>query len=111
LIQINSIIGQSGHFSGEISVRTLNSSLIVLTLAVAPKHQAGNRGSRAQRPHRHRFRVTLVADSRGHFLIEPIVNGTRLRMLVSSRFGYSRCLFLSKLSHFEVAGGRLVLKQ
>jgi aspartyl protease family protein len=122
------------------------------------------------------FSVTLVADSQGHFLLEPIVNGTRLRMLVDTgaslvvlsredarriginpapsdfratvstangsvqvapvllkqitvgelsvrdvpavvfpdnklQVGLLGMSFLSKLSHFEVAGGRLVLKQ
>jgi hypothetical protein len=28
--------------------------------------------------------VTLVADSQGYFLVEPIVNGVRLRMLVDT---------------------------
>ena len=28
--------------------------------------------------------VTLVADSLGHFFVEPIVNGTRLRMMVDT---------------------------
>jgi aspartyl protease family protein len=120
--------------------------------------------------------VTLVADSQGHFLVEPIINGVRLRMLVDTgaslvaisredarrigsnpisadfratvstangsvlvapillkeikvgelsvrdvpavvfpnnrlQVGLLGMSFLSKLSHFEVAGGRLVLKQ
>jgi aspartyl protease family protein len=120
--------------------------------------------------------VTLVADSQGHFLVEPIVNGVRLRMLVDTgaslvaisredarriginpvsadfratvstangsvlvapillkeikvgelsvrdvpaavfpdnrlQVGLLGMSFLSKLSHFEVAGGRLILKQ
>jgi aspartyl protease family protein len=119
--------------------------------------------------------VTLVADSLGHFYVEPIVNGTRLRMMVDTgaslvvlsrddarliginpapaefrakvstangpvlvapimlkeiavgalsvrdvpaavfpdnklQLGLLGMSFLSKLSHFEVAGGRLVLK-
>jgi aspartyl protease family protein len=120
--------------------------------------------------------VTLVADSLGHFFVEPIVNGTRLRMMVDTgaslvvlsrddarliginpapadfrirvstangpvlvapimlrevtvgalavrdvpgavfpdntlQTGLLGMSFLSKLSHFEVAGGRLVLKR
>jgi len=120
--------------------------------------------------------VTLVADAQGHFFVEPIVNGTRLRMMVDTgasvvvlsrddarriginpppsdfratvstangpvlvapvllkeivvgelavrdvpavvfpdnklHFGLLGMSFLSKLSHFEVAGGRLVLKR
>jgi aspartyl protease family protein len=119
--------------------------------------------------------VTLVADPLGHFFVEPIVNGTRLRMMVDTgaslvvlsrddarliginpapaefrvkvstangpvlvapitlkeitvgplsvrdvpaavfpdnklQLGLLGMSFLSKLSHFEVAGGRLVLK-
>jgi len=119
--------------------------------------------------------VTLVADSLGHFFVEPIVNGTRLRMMVDTgatlvvlsrddarliginpapadfrikvstangpvlvapimlkeitvgaisvrdvpaavfpdnqlQLGLLGMSFLSKLSHFEVEGGRLVLK-
>jgi len=120
--------------------------------------------------------VTLLADSLGHFFVEPIVNGARLRMMVDTgaslvvlsrddarliginpapadfrikvstangpvavapimlrevtvgalsvrdvpgavfpdntlQTGLLGMSFLSKLSHFEVAGGRLVLKQ
>ena len=119
--------------------------------------------------------VTLVADPLGHFYVEPIVNGTRLRMMVDTgaslvvlsrddarliginpapaefrakvstangpvlvapivlkeitigalsvrdvpaavfpdnklQMGLLGMSFLAKLSHFEVAGGRLVLK-
>src|SRR5262245_54106460 len=178
------------------SWKLLWSSLIVLTLALAPKHrlatgaeenadllprlgettseyEARTRGlTRPASP----FSVTLVADSQGHFLVEPIVNGVLLRMLVDTgaslvaisredarriginpvsadfratvstangsvlvapvvlkemkvgelsvrdvpaavfpdnrlKVGLLGMSFLSKLSHFEVAGGRLVLKQ
>jgi len=122
------------------------------------------------------FSVTFAADSQGQFLVEPIVNGIRLRMLVDTgaslvvlsredarrlginpapadfwatvstangaiqvapvllkeikvgelsvhgvpaavlpdnklQVGLLGMSFLSKLSHFEVASGRLVLKQ
>jgi aspartyl protease family protein len=174
-------------------------SLIVLTLVLMPKHQratgaeenadllprlgettteyeARTRGLTRPAPPSTPFSVTLVADSQGHFLVEPIVNGTRLRMLVDTgaslvaisredarriginpvpsdfrttvstangsvlvapvllkeikvgelsvrevpaavfpdnrlQVGLLGMSFLSKLSHFEVAGGRLVLKQ
>jgi len=120
--------------------------------------------------------VTVVADQQGHFFVEPIVNGTRLRMLVDTgatlvvlsghdarrlginpqvsdfqarvstangsvlvapillkevvigdisvrdipaavfpenklQIGLLGMSFLSKLSHFEVTSGRLILKQ
>jgi aspartyl protease family protein len=172
---------------------------IVLTLALAPKHrlatgaeenadllprlgettseyEARTRGLTRPVPPSAPVSVTLVADSQGHFLVEPIVNGTRLRMLVDTgaslvvlsredarriginpvpsdfratvstangsvlvapvvlkemkvgelsvrdipaavfpdnrlKVGLLGMSFLSKLSHFEVAGGRLVLKQ
>ena len=180
------------------SWKLLWSSLIVLTLALAPKHrlatgaeenadllprlgettseyEARTRGLTRPVPPSS-LSVTLVADSQGHFLVEPIVNGVRLRMLVDTgaslvaisredarriginpvsadfratvstangsllvapillkeikvgelsvrdvpaavfpdnrlQVGLLGMSFLSKLSHFEVAGGRLILKQ
>ena len=181
------------------SWKLLCSSLIVLALALAPKHrlatgaeenadflprlgettseyEARTRGLTRPAPPSSPFSVTLVADSQGHFLVEPIVNGVRLRMLVDTgaslvaisredarriginpvsadfratvstangsvlvapillkeikvgelsvrdvpaavfpdnrlQVGLLGMPFLSKLSHVEVAGGRLILKQ
>src|SRR6516162_9841389 len=87
------------------SWKLLWSSLIVLTLALAPKHQlatgaeenadllprlgettseyeARTRGLARPVPPSSPFSVTLVADAQGHFLADPILNGVRLRMLV-----------------------------
>jgi aspartyl protease family protein len=173
-------------------------SLVVLTLALLPKHrlaisaeesldvprlgettseyEARTRGLPRTAPQSAPVSVTLVADSRGHFLVEPMVNGTRLRMMVDTgaslvvlpredarriginpmpldfratvstangsvlvapvvlkeikvgdvtvrdvpaavfpdnklQIGLLGMSFLSKLSHFEVASGRLVLKE
>src|SRR5262249_14284134 len=89
------------------SRKLLWSSLIVLTLALAPKHRLATgaeenpalrpspgettsesegrtRGLTRPAPPSSPFSVTLVADSQGHFLVEPIVNGVRLRMLVDT---------------------------
>src|SRR5262245_21333084 len=89
------------------SRKLLWSSLIVLTLALAPKHRLATgdeenahllprlgettseyvgrpRGLPRPAPPSWAFSVTLVADSQGHFLVEPIVNGVRLRMLVDT---------------------------
>jgi len=181
------------------SRKLLQFSLVVLILALAPEqwlargaeentdllprlgetkseYEARTRGLARPAPPSAPFSVTLVADSQGHFLLEPIVNGTRLRMLVDTgaslvvlpredarriginpapsdfratvstangsvqvapvllkeikvgdlsvrdvraavfpddrlEVGLLGMSFLSKLSHFEVAGGRLVLKQ
>jgi aspartyl protease family protein len=180
------------------SWKLLRVSLVVLTLALAPKHRAAGaeensnllprlgettteyeartRGPTRPAPPSAPFSVTLVADPQGHFLVEPIINGTPLRMLVDTgaslvvlsredarriginpatsefrttvstangpvlvapvllkeitvgglsvrdvpaavfpdnklQVGLLGMSFLSKLSHFEVAGGRLVLKQ
>ena len=180
------------------SWKLLGFSLVVLTLALAPKqwqargaeenadlrprlgettseYEARTRGLTRPAPLAP-FSVTLVADSQGHFLVEPIINGIRLRMLVDTgatlvvlaredahriginplpadfratvstangsvlvapvllkevmvgdlsvrdvsaavfpdnrlQVGLLGMSFLSKLSRFEVAGARLVLKQ
>jgi aspartyl protease family protein len=181
------------------SWKLLRFSLIVLTLALAPKqrlamageenadllprlgettaeYEARTRGLGGPAVPSAPFSVTLVADPQGHFLVEPIVNGIRLRMLVDTgaslvvlsredarriginpaptdfratvstangpvlvapvllkeitvgelsvrdvpaavfpdnklQVGLLGMSFLSKLSHFEVGGGRLVLKR
>jgi aspartyl protease family protein len=173
-------------------------SLIVLALALAPKYwlatgaeenadlmprlgettaefEARAKGLVRPAP-KEPISVTLVADPLGHFFVEPIVNGTRLRMMVDTgaslvvlsredarqigispapadftvrvatangavwvapvvlkevaigevavrnvpaavfpdnklQVGLLGMSFLSKLSHFEVGGGRLVLKR
>jgi aspartyl protease family protein len=173
-------------------------SLIVLTLALAPKYWLATSAqestnvvprfgeTRAEFEARVKglprpgptepISVTLTADPQGHFYLEPIVNGTRLKMMVDTgaslvvlskedarhiginpapgdftaraatangvvqvapvvlkevsvgevtvhnvpaavfpdnklQVGLLGMSFLAKLSHFEVAGGRLVLKQ
>ena len=181
------------------SRKLLQFSLVVLILALAPEqwlargaeentdllprlgettseYEARTRGLTRPAPPSSPLSVTLVADSQGHFLVEPIVNGVRLRMLVDTgaslvaisredarriginplsadfratvstangsvlvapillkeikvgelsvrdvpaavfpdnrlQVGLLGMSFLSKLSHFEVAGGRLILKQ
>jgi aspartyl protease family protein len=174
-------------------------SLVVLILALAPQqwlargaeenadlrplfgettseYEARTRGLTRPGPRSEPLSVTLAADSYGHFLVEPIINGIRLRMLVDTgatlvvlaredahriginplpsdfratvstangsvlvapvllkevrvgelsvrdvpaavfpdnrlQVGLLGMSFLSKLSRFEVAGARLVLKQ
>jgi aspartyl protease family protein len=181
------------------SWKLLRFSLIFLTATLAPKHQLATRADEnpdllprlgeTTAEYEARIRglehpssspaplsVTLAADPQGHFLVEPIINGTRLRMLVDTgaslvvlpredarrlginpapsefraavstangsvlvapillkeitvggvsvrdvraavfpdnklQVGLLGMSFLSKLSYFEVAGGRLVLKQ
>jgi aspartyl protease family protein len=179
------------------SWKLLRFSLIVLTVVLAPKHQLATRAEEnpdllprlgettaeyearirgLERPASAPLSVTLAADPQGHFLVEPMINGTRLRMLVDTgaslvvlpredarrlginpaasefraavstangsvlvapillkeitvggvsvrdvraavfpdnklQVGLLGMSFLSKLSYFEVAGGRLVLKQ
>src|SRR5262249_59066835 len=48
------------------------------------EYEARTRGLTRPVPPSSPLSVTLVADSQGHFLVEPIVNGVRLRMLVDT---------------------------
>jgi hypothetical protein len=85
-----------------------NADLLPRLGGTTSEYEARTRGLTRPAPPSTPFSVTLVADSQGHFLVEPIVNGTCLRMLVRYRrqpqgnFGISLANVLATTSAAEM---------